>query len=165
MKDYSGRNRRRNVMSLPGTQLRIILFFAVLALLYALVNVYVSKHAFQRLAAEALRMPLPMTAHRDLQVIVYEQEATLDVQLSLFTFLSFSMLCLAGVLISHRIGGPVYHLKNYLDGLGSGAQTPRLIKFRKDDFFHDLADTFNRFQEREGIVKPSGGQPPVEPTR
>lgn len=156
MSSESGKNRRRDVLSLPRAQIRIILVFGILALVYGLVNVYVSKYAFTKLADAALHLQTSPVVHRDLLVIVYEQEATLELQLSIFTFLSFCMLCLAGVLISHRLGGPIYHLKKYIQDIITGAAMPRAVKFRKDDFFHDLAESFNRFQEHAGILKPNG---------
>lgn len=159
MGNFAGRNRRRNILSLPAAQLRIICLFAVLAILYATLNIYVSKRAFTQLANSALSLEIPTQARYDLQVIVCEQGATLDLQLSLFTFLSFCMVCLAGILLSHRLGGPVFHLKQYLDGLAAETIPPRFVHFRKGDFFHDLAETFNRFQVRKGWLKADAAAP------
>lgn len=159
MGTFAGRNRRRNVLSLPAAQLRIIGLFAVLAILYATLNVFVSKRAFTQLANSAMALEMSTQARYDLQVVVSEQGATLDLQLSLFTFLSFCMVTLAGILLSHRLGGPIFHLKQYLDGLGAETVPPRFVRFRKGDFFHDLAETFNRFQVRKGWLKPDASAP------
>lgn len=160
MSDAPRINRRRNVLSLPGAQLRIIGLFTVMALLYAAVNAYVSRSALQRLATDALAIQAPPQVHRDLERTIIQHGDTLDLQLVLFTFLSFTMLVLAGVLISHRIGGPVYHLKAYMDGQVKATVPPRRIQFRKDDFFHDLAAGFNTFQEKVGLVP----RQPVDPS-
>jgi len=160
MGTFAGRNRRRNILSLPAAQLRIIGLFGVLAILYATLNIYVSKRAFTQLASSAMALEMATQARYDLQVVISEQGATLDLQLSLFTFLSFCMVSLAGILLSHRLGGPVFHLKQYLDGLGAGTVPPRFVRFRKGDFFHDLAETFNRFQVRKGWLKPNTSAPP-----
>jgi len=153
MSNYAGRNRRRNVLSQPKSQLRIIFIFALLAVVYALLNAYISIHALNALAADTLTLTLPKGTNHDLQVIVQDNRDTLNWQLGIFSFLSFFMLCLAGVLISHRIGGPIYHLKHYMEGVMGAKTTPRRLVFRKGDFFHDLAETFNQFQEHEGLLQ------------
>lgn len=159
----SGSNRRRNILSLPSAQLRIMGLFAALAVLYAALNVYISKRAFDRLATDAFELELPARAAHDLNVLVLQHEATLDLQLTLFVFLSFCMVTMAGVLLSHRLGGPVFHLKKYLKDVSDGTASPRELRFRKGDFFHDLASAFNDFQRARGMLPPAGT--PTDPGR
>lgn len=159
MHQSARKNRRRDVLSLPPAQLRIILVFAVFAMLYAALNIYISTNAFTKLAEAAWNLAQPGVAQRDLQIAVDQHRETLHLQLAVFSFLSFCMLCLAGVLLSHRLGGPVFHLKKYMQETIAGGTQPRAVTFRKKDFFHDLADQFNRFQEHFGILK-RGGKPP-----
>ncbi len=63
----------------------------------------------------------------------------------IFLYVSFSVALLMGTFgffISHKIAGPIYkfceHIKNY-------KKTGKFIevKFRKGDFFHELADAYN----------------------
>jgi hypothetical protein len=71
-----------------------------------------------------------------------------------------------GMFLSHRIGGPVYHLTTYCKELAEGATPPRRIRFRKNDFFHGLAAAFNTLQERRGLLTPQppdAGRPAGEP--
>jgi nitrogen fixation/metabolism regulation signal transduction histidine kinase len=144
-------------MSLPAAQLRIMAVFGLLAVLYAGLNVYISRRALARLAAEAMNLDLTPRAAHDLRVLILEHSATLDLQLTIFLLLSFCMVAMAGLVLSHRLGGPVYHLKTYLDGITTGSITPRDVRFRKDDFFHDLAAAFNRFQRHQGLVAADPG--------
>ncbi len=44
--------------------------------------------------------------------------------------------------LSHRFAGPVYALRRALRGNAEG-EKPRRLKFRKHDFWHDLADDYN----------------------
>ena len=146
------RNRRRNYLSQPRTQLRIIGFFLLLALVYGGLNIYISKAAFGNLTDALAGLSLPADVGHDVGILMSDHTATLGLQLGLFTLLSLCMLCLAGVLLSHRIGGPIFHIKKYMGGIVDGSIEPRLLKFRKDDFFGDLAESFNRFQEKVGVL-------------
>jgi hypothetical protein len=51
-----------------------------------------------------------------------------------------------GILLSHRISGPLYHLKKYLDE--SNPEEIRPLKFRKNDFFQEIPESFNKFVKR-----------------
>jgi methyl-accepting chemotaxis protein len=145
---------------LPSAQLRIVGVFGVLAILYAALNVFISKRALDGLSNDALDLDLSPLVRHDLQVLAHQHAAALDLQLCLFTFLSFCMVCLAGILLSHRLGGPIYHLKKYLMDLAAGTIPPRPVRFRRKDFFHDLADAFNRFQRQRGLLKEPASPPP-----
>ena len=64
----------------------------------------------------------------------------LDLICALFAFI---FLLVSGLYLSHRVAGPLGRLKNEMDGVASG-KTPGVVKFRKKDFFQDLAASFNR---------------------
>jgi len=46
------------------------------------------------------------------------------------------------VKISHRFAGPVLSLRRTMRGVADG-QPPQKLKFRKQDFWHELADDYN----------------------
>lgn len=50
-----------------------------------------------------------------------------------------------GILLSHRISGPLYHLKKYMDEADIETVRTRPLKFRKGDFFHEIPESFNKF--------------------
>jgi nitrate/nitrite-specific signal transduction histidine kinase len=50
------------------------------------------------------------------------------------------------IFISHRIAGPLYRLKMYMEKLGKGDFSIEL-KFRQFDEIHDVADCFNKMVE------------------
>jgi len=152
MKKRGGHNRRRNVLSNPHPQLRIIAFLLALGLIYAAINVYISKSVLRAMTLDVLALPMPLSSFRDVQILALEHEAALDLQLAVFTFLSFCMLGLAGILLSHRIGGPMTHLRQYIEGLTDGTEKPAPVRLRKHDFFDDVVQAFNRFQEKQGLL-------------
>lgn len=148
------RYRRTQFLSNPKVQIKIILVFAVLGILYAGTNYYIAKSTLWSVTSDILRLPLSGANRDDVNLLINQQCLTLDMQLGLFTTLVVTVLILAGVFMSHRLGGPIYQLTTYLAQMTEGTVVPRRIRFRKQDFFHDLADRFNSFQESQGIVPP-----------
>ncbi len=68
------------------------------------------------------------------------------------TFFGMALLIIfslvgAGIILSHRIAGPLYRLEKHLEGLGEGKKLTAL-KFRKNDYFQDLAQSYNQHMEK-----------------
>lgn len=61
---------------------------------------------------------------------------------------------LVGVVLTHKLAGPLFRLKNQMDQIEAGAEITD-VKFRKDDFYPELADSFNRMMSKL-MKKPSG---------
>jgi methyl-accepting chemotaxis protein len=53
---------------------------------------------------------------------------------------------LTGLLMTHRMGGPIYKFKDELTKISSG-RPPQRIVLRKGDEFHDVAEALNRALE------------------
>jgi hypothetical protein len=49
--------------------------------------------------------------------------------------------------ISHRFAGPIFSLRRTMREVADG-QPPRKLKFREDDFWHELADDYNAMIDR-----------------
>jgi methyl-accepting chemotaxis protein len=157
------RFRRRRLLSNPREQWRIIYLFGWLALLFAGTNYYIAESTLNAISAEILRLPVSDANRTDIVVAVRQQTTMLNVQMLLFTLLSLVTLLLAGLILSHRIGGPIHQLTSYLKALTAGMM-PRAIRFRRHDFFHDLAESFNLFQRSRGILPPEDGKPSEKPS-
>ena len=154
------RHRRRQILSNPRVQLRIIVVFFLLAVAYAATGYFVVTGALRRFGNETLALSLPASARTDVAILLRKNMETLNIQMGLFIFFSIFILTMAAVLLSHRIGGPMYQLEKYLRQMARGETSPREIRFRKGDFFHELARSFNEFQRSRGILPPSasGGE-------
>jgi len=50
---------------------------------------------------------------------------------------------IVGVFYSHKIAGPLFRVKRICDGLARG-NLNQIVKFRKGDEFHDVADALNK---------------------
>jgi HAMP domain-containing protein len=55
----------------------------------------------------------------------------------------FVILAVIVIFISHRIAGPLYRLKMYMEKVENGDYSVKL-NFRKNDAIHDVAESFNR---------------------
>ena len=64
--------------------------------------------------------------------------------------------------LSHRIAGPIFRLHGAIRQLADG-ESIRPVKFRKKDYWHDVAEDFNRLADRFGALS-LGGQATAEAT-
>ena len=53
------------------------------------------------------------------------------------------VLAILGILYSHRIAGPIYHINKALD-LAAKGELYHKVRLRKGDFFHETADKLNK---------------------
>lgn len=159
MNDRRPKIKRRNIFSYPKFQIKIVLIFGFLAIMYAATNYVVSKTALKRTAAQIRELSLDAASHSDIRMILHEQGVTLDIQLMLFTFLIFFVLTMGGVFLSHVLGGPIQRINNYTRNIVAGTTKAQRITFRKYDFFHEFAKSFNLFQEHLGLLKKEPDQP------
>jgi hypothetical protein len=54
--------------------------------------------------------------------------------------------------LSHRFAGPIFSLRREIRNVAQG-EKPRRLKFRRRDFWHDLADDYNTMLERFGALE------------
>ena len=53
----------------------------------------------------------------------------------------------AALIFSHRIVGPIFRIKRYIDMLADGEDIP-VVKIRKNDEFQDVAQSLERLRKR-----------------
>ncbi|NQT91997.1 MAG: hypothetical protein HQ559_04485 [Lentisphaerae bacterium] len=163
MKEPAHRIKRKNIYSYPRFQSKIVLIFGLLAVVYAGTNYVVSKTALGRVSDQIRQLTIDPANSADIRMILREEGMTLDIQLMLLTFLSFFILVMSGVLLSHILGGPINRVNNYVKNITNGTTKPQRISFRKYDFFHDFAKNFNRFQEHIGMLPKEQEEPGGDP--
>ncbi len=72
-------------------------------------------------------------------------------------FVLFFVMILA-VIYSHRIAGPIYRVKRYLDIMALGKDVPPPISFRKHDEFKEIAESLNKvieMMDTDSGIRPS----------
>ena len=149
MSKFGGSNRRKNVLSYPAAQMRMIAIFAFLAVLCAVANVYVCRTSLGGFAEELRKEVVTSEqAQRDIDIVMKQKVQALDMQLATLTILNLIMLCLATLVVSHRVAGPIYHLRKYMSDVVAGKCGKFNVTFRKDDFFQDVLPVFNAYQDK-----------------
>ena len=134
----------KNYLIEPEFQLKLISYFAGLFVfttitLYSTVFIF-----FWRLRQKALSVGIP-AGHIFFQFIGNEKR-DLDLTFALLAFVNLIVLIGVGVVVSHRIAGPLHKLKGYLTRVIS-PEGPE-FKLRKNDFLRDLEPVVNELKTR-----------------
>lgn len=74
---------------------------------------------------------------------VAEQRATMDLFFLVTSLLTLIAIVGFGMLLSHRVAGPLHRLKRYLDECVANDESLPLLKFRENDYFPEVADAVN----------------------
>jgi len=133
-------NRRRTYLINPRFQWRFIGFMATVSVL-AISMLFVSNILFFRnMEHEALSVGLtPDNPYFD---FLQEQKSALSVLYFAVSGAVFVLMMGLGILYSHRIAGPLYHLDGKMRRI-AGGEEPSPLTFRRRDQFGELAESFN----------------------
>lgn len=138
------KRKLKNYLIEPEFQLKLISYFAGLFAfttlsLYSTVFIF-----FWRLRQKALSVGIP-EGHIFFQFVGNEKR---DLDLTFLILASINLLVLigVGVVVSHRIAGPLHKLKGYLTSVISSDGPD--FKLRKNDFLRDLEPVVNRLKAR-----------------
>lgn len=129
--------------------------FAALTALLLATNWMVALKSLNTFGSAAIDLTTSQTLRQDIQLLHEQQRAVLLSQLSIYTVLVSTLVILGALLLSHRIGGPLYRLATYCRGVARGSIKPHEVRFRKNDIPTDVADAFNEFQRHHGIIPPA----------
>ena len=132
---------RRSLLIDPKFQLGVVLYFNglvtfVLGALYLLLPQFLQKI---ELAARNAGLPIDHPVLLQLQT----ERSALAVFFLLFFLATSISATLVALIMSHRIVGPLYRLKEHWLRVAEGKTLDDVV-FREDDFFHEVADACNR---------------------
>ena len=74
----------------------------------------------------------------------------------LVTFFLLPVFIVDSIKLSHRFAGPIFSLRRTIRAVAQG-ETPRPLKFRRRDFWHDLAEDYNAMLVRLGALEEQAG--------
>ena len=75
-----------------------------------------------------------------------EQQHTMDIIFIVTAAFAFVFLFMFGFFLSNRVAGSLYRMQDHLHKMRESGQFKEL-KFRKDDYFHEVADAINDFAQ------------------
>ena len=143
----SQNRKKRSLLINPRFQWTLIGYAAFVAVLI-LMAVYglfsLGFHEFKEIGVKADFSP----DHVYFQFLSL-QEATFLRVLGGIAVLVAAILILGGLIISHKIAGPIYRMQKEMNSMESG-KPPALkkITFRKGDYFPELAQSFNQLVDK-----------------
>lgn len=103
-------------------------------------------HEFERTALE-----LGLSIDHPLFALVRQQRDEMTLAFLGSAAAVWAVLLTGGLAVSHWIAGPIYRMLTHMNRLSrEGAEPATLhpIKFRKSDFFPELADAYNRMLQK-----------------
>jgi hypothetical protein len=140
--DNKGKLRKTWLIN-PRFQLRFIFFMlftslASLGIFYATVKYFY--HSSTRLLLDA-----GFALNHPVFRLLEEQQQRLGSYflVTIAAVIGFSMFF--GIIFSHQVAGPMYHLHKHLLELAGNKNLPPL-KFRKNDYFQEICDAFEKFR-------------------
>ena len=144
MRLQMAKNQRKVYLINPSFQLRVTSYFIILAVVNILVFYGCVYHFFDVFVSKGTEIGLPKN-----HVFFMFMEDQVAQMTSIFIFTSLItvfILLVAGVLISHRIAGPMYRLNMDLKEMAKNKEL-KSLKFRNKDFFQEIPESFNQVVE------------------
>jgi len=135
-----GANSRKVILINPRFQWRFIFFSLVIASFQVAVLFGATALFFTKCIEQGKLAGLP--ANNVYYQLLREQNDLMNWILFGAASISFIAIIVLGIVFSHRIAGPIYRLLEHMRNMEKGEATGDLV-FRENDFFPELADTFN----------------------
>jgi len=138
------RPQRKKYLLNPSFQLKFITYFlgfylSTIVIILIAINFFFFK--FQKMGVEA---NLPQK--HIFFVFIHDQQLQLNFLIGIVSFIAIILVAVGGIFLSHKIVGPIYRFCSDLKKMDK--TNIREIHFRKNDFFDEIADTFNNFIKR-----------------
>ena len=152
------RNKRTNFLVLPGFQIRFMMYIIGFAF-FGILALYASSHLyFDRLISEGRQLGLsPDHIYFE---FVDQQRSVLNQTFMVVAALVFGGMILIGLVLSHKIAGPIYRIQVYLQEVREKGVASRRLSFRDGDFFPEVAELIEELTERarrgEHVIKEQG---------
>lgn len=134
-------NRRRRWLVNPRFQLSFLLFSAGSAAVTAAIFYIASMYFFWKFESLGRTIGLP-EGHVFFRFIA-EQRSSMTLVLLAFSVLALGFLLVAGLVMSHRVAGPLYRMHQHLLRVAeTRADAP--LRFRSKDYFQEIPAAYNR---------------------
>jgi hypothetical protein len=137
--------KRLRFLVLPGFQIRFMVYIICFAA-FGIAVLYGSNHFyFARLVTEGQELGLaPDHIYFE---FIEQQKSLLNIIFLSVSALVFGGMIIAGLVLSHKIAGPVYRIQRYLQTVYEEGAPRAKLKFRDGDFFPEVAELINALVE------------------
>lgn len=133
--------KRTNYLINPQFQLKLIGF--VLTLVFLSCGIFYMSNLYFIWKFIEVGKELSLPENHSFFRFIAEQKRVMN-SIFLITSLIITVLTvIGGLVLSHRAAGAMYRLETHMDEVGETGKLEE-VNFRKNDFFSEIADAFNR---------------------
>ena len=148
-------NSRKVWVIHPSFQLRVVLYGVSIAAFSLLLTFASIQFFFWRCQGVLLQQGVPL--NHPIYVFLTEQERFMGVIYLGVAVLSLVVGVFAGLVLSHRVAGPIHRMRTHLLEAAAG-RAARPLKFRDADYFKELADAYNAELQTRGRIRRPGSE-------
>ena len=142
VKVVTKKDDRKNYLINPAFQLSIVGIFIGISLIVNLIYFYSMNISFEEFLTLGKQLGLPKNS-QFFKFIGHQKNQFTNIFLTT-SLLSSLILIIFGILLSHKIAGPVYRMTEDLKTMIKDKKIKE-VHFRRGDFFIELTETFNKF--------------------
>jgi hypothetical protein len=139
----SDKKKRTEFLINPAFQLRLVVHFFLMLLAVLIVIYWAQDWFFSKMTQNG--QTLGLAGNNPYFQMIHDQRRLMDRLFGAFCGLSSGGILLWGVMLSHKIAGPIYRARKYLEQVARnpGQKPAHALSFRDGDFFPELADSIN----------------------
>jgi len=83
-------------------------------------------------------------------VFAFEYQKVIFNVFAITTVFTFVLLSIGGLILSHRVAGPMYKFLNHMQQVAQG-EAPKPLSFREHDYFQELVEPYNIIVDKKGF--------------
>lgn len=125
----------------PRFQLSVLGFMVGMSALAIVIFYGANAYFFYKFAQTGRALGLP-PEHVFFQFL-REQNRDMNWIFGITSVMVLATLSLGGLILSHRVAGPLYRLRRHMQDVAEGRTTAD-VRFRRKDFFPEIAEWYNR---------------------
>ena len=134
------KNQRKVYLINPNFQLKVTLYFIGLAVLNIALFYGCIRYFFNIFQSKGIEVGIPKD--HVFFMFINDQVAQMNTVFIVSSIITVILLLIAGVLISHRIAGPMYRINKDLRQMAESKKL-KSLEFREKDFFQEIPEAFN----------------------
>ncbi len=115
-----------------------------LRLIAAFLSISCITSLFQVILLNRSLLELSRSLSKESQVVLAEVPTILLTNVMVTLLILVPLSFAVGILVTHRVAGPAWRLKRYLDGIIETGRVDQPVKLRQADEFQNLAQSLNR---------------------
>ena len=143
-------SNRKVLLINPRFQFQFMAWMGGLAILVVLVMQAAHAWFFYNLRAQAAMAGLP--ADHVFYRFIQDRQLEMSVITGITFFVVLTLVSVIGIVLSHKIAGPMYRLKKHFDEIAETGK-PRPFNFREGDYFQEIPEAYNQqFKEQEATA-------------